>query len=78
MSTLTIRIPDDTCRRLKQLAASRGVSINKLLEELSTAALAAHDTEVRFNLLAAGADRTKAVAILDRLDRNDVSTTGSA
>jgi predicted transcriptional regulator len=57
VSTLTIRIPDDTSRRLKQLAASRGVSLNKLIEELSTTALAAHDTEMRFHLLAAGADR---------------------
>ncbi len=38
MSTLTIRLPDDTCFRLKQFASSRGVSLNKLMEELSTAA----------------------------------------
>jgi hypothetical protein len=43
MTTLTIRLPDDTSLRLKQLAASRGMSLNKLIEELSTAALAAHD-----------------------------------
>ena len=74
MSTLTIRIPDDTCLRLKQLAASRGISLNKLVEELSTTALAAHDTEMRFRLLAAGADRMKAIAVLDRLDANEPSS----
>ena len=37
MTTLTIRLPEDTSVRLKQLAASRGMSLNKLIEELSTA-----------------------------------------
>ena len=73
MSTLTIRLPDDTSDRLKQLAASRGLSLNKLMEELGTAALAAHDTESRFRVLAAGADREKALAILARLDGDDRS-----
>ncbi len=68
MSTLTIRLPDDTCHRLKQLAASRGVSLNKLIEELSTAALATHDAETRFAALAAGADKEKAMGTFARLD----------
>jgi len=71
MSTVTLRLPDDTCQRLKQLAASRGISLNKLLEELSTVAIAAHDAEVRFGVLAAGADRGRALAVLDRLDAMD-------
>ena len=44
MSTLTIRLPDDTAARLKALARSRGQSMNKLIEELSAQALAAWDT----------------------------------
>lgn len=71
MSTVTLRLPDDTAQRLKQLAASRGISLNKLLEELSTVAIAAHDAEVRFGALAAGADRARALAVLDRLDALD-------
>ena len=35
MTTLTIRLPDDTAARLKSLARSRGLSTNKLVEELS-------------------------------------------
>jgi predicted transcriptional regulator len=73
MTTLTIRLPDDTSLRLKQLAASRGMSLNKLIEELSTAALAAHDAETRFRVLAAGADRIAALDILARLDELDRS-----
>lgn len=68
MSTLTIRLPDDTAQRLKQLAASRGVSLNKLMEELGTTALAAHDAEIRFRAMGANANRQTALDILDRLD----------
>ena len=71
MSTLTIRLPDDTAQRLKQLAASRGVSLNKLMEELGTTALAAHDAETRFRAAAASADRQKALDILARLDADE-------
>ena len=71
MSTLTIRIPDDTAQRLKQLAASRGVSLNKLMEELGTTALAIHDAETRFQSAAIGADRQRALDILGRLDSEE-------
>jgi len=71
MSTVTLRLPDDTCQRLKQLAASRGISLNKLMEELGTAAIAAHDAEIRFRAMAAGANRERALAVLDRLDALD-------
>jgi predicted transcriptional regulator len=70
MSTLTIRLPEDTAQRLKTLARSRGLSVNKLIEEMSTQAIAAFDVEMRFKTLAASADQKKALAILDRLDGN--------
>lgn len=68
MSTLTIRLPDDTTQRLKSLARSRGLSVNKLVEEMSTQALAAFDAETRFRAMAAQGDPAQALAILDRLD----------
>ena len=71
MTTVTLRIPDDTCHRLKQLASSQGVSLNKLMEELGTAAVAAHDSEIRFKAAAARANPAAALAVLDRLDRQD-------
>lgn len=71
MSTLTIRLPDDTAQRLKNLAQTRGLSINKLMEELSTQAIAAFDAETRFRALAARGDAGQALVILDRLDRQD-------
>jgi plasmid stability protein len=71
MSTLTIRLPDDTAERLKLLARSRGLSMNKLVEELSAQALAAWDTENHFRALAASGDIQKALAVLDRLDAEE-------
>ena len=71
MSTLTIRLPDDTAERLKSLAYSRGLSMNKLVEELSAQALSAWDTENHFRALAATGDVRQALAILDRLDADD-------
>jgi predicted transcriptional regulator len=69
MATLTIRIPDDKHQRLKQLAESRGISINKLIEELSTIALAESDTYNRFQALAARGDTQRGLQLLDKLDQ---------
>lgn len=74
MSTLTIRLPEDTVQRLKALAKSRGLSMNKLVEQLSAHALAAWDTENHFRALAATGNVQRALAILDRLDGEDKQT----
>ena len=68
MATLTIRIPDDKHSRLKALAQYRHVSINKLIDELSTQALAEFDSEVRFRALAATGNIYKGLELLDKLD----------
>lgn len=69
MGTLTIRVPDDTHERLRRLAAARGVSVNKLMEELSTAALAGFDAETRFRVRAASGSVREGLRLLDKLDR---------
>ena len=71
MSTLTIRLPDETAERLKSLAQSRGLSMNKLVEQMSAHALAAWDTENHFRALAATGNVAQALAVLDRLDAAD-------
>lgn len=71
MSTLTIRLPDETAERLKALAKSRGLSMNKLVEQMGAHALAAWDTENHFRALAATGDMNRALEILDRLDADD-------
>jgi predicted transcriptional regulator len=68
MATLTIRLPDDKHSRLKALAQSRGVSINKLMEELSTLALAEFDARTRFQALAMQGTTAQGLDVLQRLD----------
>ena len=69
MATVTIRLPDAHRDRLAAMAAHRGVSLNKLMEEFSVRALAEHDTEVRFRMRAAQGDAARGLGVLDKLDR---------
>ena len=70
MSVVTVRLPEGKHERLKYLAKARGVSVNKLLEELSTVALAQHDVEVRFQAMASKGSRETGLDLLDKLDRS--------
>ncbi len=53
---------------IRALAKARGISINKLMEELSTIAIAEFDAETRFRAMAAQGDAEEGIAILDKLD----------
>lgn len=68
MGTLTIRLPDDKHNRLKELAQAKGISVNKLIEELSTIALVEFDAHTRFKALAAIGNPEEGLRILDKLD----------
>jgi len=68
VATLTIQISDDKYRSLKALAKYRHISVNKLIDELSTQALAEFDSEVRFRAFAANADSAGGLELLDKLD----------
>ena len=68
MATITVRMPDERYERLKQLARSKGVSVNKLFEELSTAALAEFDVETRFLVRAGHGSVERGLELLDRLE----------
>jgi hypothetical protein len=70
MSTLTIRLPENKHDRLRRLAKGRGVSMNKLIDELATVALAQYDAEVRFKALAGRGSRERGLSLLDKLDRS--------
>ncbi len=65
---MTIRIADDQHERLKALAARRGVSLNKLMEEFSTRAIVEADAESRFLVRSAKGDPKRGLELLDRLD----------
>ena len=68
MTALTLRLPDDKHQRLRALAKTRGTTINRLLDEMTTLMLAEFDAETRFKLRAArGAGRSEVgLALLDK------------
>ena len=51
MATLTIELPDDKHIYLQQLAQSKGITINQLMEEIATVALAEFSAYTRFKAL---------------------------
>jgi hypothetical protein len=71
MSVLTIRLPDDKHDRLRELAKARSVSVNKLIDELATVALANHDARTRFEVRSARGNPRMALELLTRLDQDD-------
>jgi len=76
MGTLTIRLPDEKHEKLRLLATRRRISINKLIEELSTIALTDFDAETRFRARAALGSPGEGLRLLDLLDRE--ATVGDA
>lgn len=52
MSAFTLRLPDQKHERLKALAAQRGMSLQRLMDELTTQALVEFDAETRFKIRA--------------------------
>ena len=57
--------------RLKQFADAKGVSLNRLLDEMSTRLLTEHDVEQRFRVRAALGSREDGLALLEGLERYD-------
>jgi predicted HicB family RNase H-like nuclease len=66
MAVLTVRMPDDRHSRLKALAASQGISVNKMIEELTTVEF---DTHNRFKVRAARGSAARGLEIFDQLDQ---------
>jgi predicted DNA-binding ribbon-helix-helix protein len=71
MATLTIRMPEDRVNRLKEMAKSRGMSVNKLIEEWATMGIAEFDAHASFLARAARGSRERGLAALRELDRRD-------
>ena len=77
MSTLTIRLPADAHGRLKEITRKRGMSMNKLIEELATVAIAHYDAERRCRAIAARGLVAEGLRILDKLDAAFAGSTDS-
>jgi hypothetical protein len=62
-------MPDSKHERLRLMAETQGVSLNKLVEEWASMALAQFDAEIRFRTRAARGSAKRGLALLDKLDR---------
>lgn len=76
MSALTVRLPDDKHQRLRALAESRGTTLNRLIDDMTTVMLAEYDAETRFKLRAArGAGQTeRGLSLLEKAAGGSVPT----
>ena len=70
MGSLHLRIPDEKHQRLKELAKSKNISVNKLLSELTTMVLTEYDLETRFRLRASRGSTEKASLVLAKLKQD--------
>ena len=68
MSNITLSLSDDKHERLQLLAKSRGVSLDKLMDEWATIALAEFDANSRLMALAASGNPVRGLQLLDKLD----------
>lgn len=66
MTVMTIRLPEQKHHRLKALAESRQMSVNKLIEEMTTTLLAEYDAETRFKIRASRGKVERGKALLDK------------
>jgi hypothetical protein len=64
-------MPEEKHNRLKILAKQRGISINKLIDELSTVALSEFDAFTRFKIRATKGSPAAGLALLEKLDREE-------
>ncbi len=70
MGTITVRLPDDTHKRIKELAASRNTSINKLYEEFTIMALTEFDAENRFKVMASKGSKQRGLELVNKLQHH--------
>ena len=70
MGSLHLRISNEKHQRLKELAKSKNMSVNKLLEELATIALTEYDIETRFKIRANRGSTEKALEVLEKLKQD--------
>ena len=70
MATITFRVTDQKADKLKKLAEKMDVSVNKLLDEITTSAIAYNDARLDFEMRAARGDRHRGLEILDMIEHH--------
>lgn len=70
ISRVTLRLTEQRHQRLKAMAQSRGISLNKLFEQLTAQALTENDIEIRYRRMATTGSAERGLALLDQIDRS--------
>ncbi len=70
MAAISIRLSDEKHERLKELAKSKNISVNKLIEELATIALTEFDAETRFKLRAGRGSIERGLELIDKAKKH--------
>lgn len=70
MPAINVRLPDEKHERLKELAKSNNISVNKLMEELATIALTEYDAETRFKLRVNRGSVDRGLELLNKLQEH--------
>ena len=66
MSVVTLRMSDDKVSRLKSMAQAQGVSVNRLMDELASVALAEFDAKTRFTTRAKQGNPERGIELLNK------------
>ena len=53
MTSLTLRLPDETYRRLDEIARARGTSVDRLFDDMAALMVAESDAKAHFDARAA-------------------------
>ena len=77
MVHMKVQISAEKHARVRQLAETRGVSVNKLVNEWVSMAVAEFDAKTRFAMHAARGNVQRGVALLDNVDRIDMQRRAS-
>lgn len=76
MGTITVRLSDEAHQRIKELAKSRNISLNKLYEEFTVMALTEFDAENRFKAMASKGSKKRGKALIRKLQEHYGDTDG--
>jgi HicB family len=69
MATMTIRMANSKHERLRLLAERQGISLNKLVDEWASMALAQFDAETRFRTRVDRGSRAEGLALLEKVEQ---------
>ena len=70
MAAINVRLSDEKHQRLKELAKSKNISVNKLIEELATIAFTKYDAETRFKIRANHGSIDRGLELINKLQQH--------